>query len=121
MKKMNDLEFYVMAEEMADTIWNICIKWEFFSKNVIGQQLCRAADSICSNISEGFGRHYYKENLRFLYYARGSLEETRNWLIRAQVRKLIDSNLFSELMDKIELIGKRLNACINGIKKQIKN
>lgn len=50
--KVEDLEIYQMAEELADKVWNICIKWDYFAKDTIGKQLVRAADSISVNLAE---------------------------------------------------------------------
>ncbi len=53
---------------------------------LVGQQLA-SADSVCSNIEEGYGRESTTEYQRFLIIARGSLRETlgrykrlRHWL-----------------------------------------
>lgn len=43
---------------------------------LISQQVA-SADSICSNIEEGYGRGSKKEYTQFLLYARGSAQETR--------------------------------------------
>jgi len=66
-----------------------CYKWDFFAKDTIGKQFVKLTDSIAANISEGFGRFFYKENRQFGYYARGSLFETTTWLTKAHNRKLI--------------------------------
>ncbi|MGQ9799185.1 MAG: four helix bundle protein [Ignavibacterium sp.] len=49
----------------------------FFTKDVVGKQLIKAADSVAENLSEGFGRYFYKENKQFCYHSRGSLFETK--------------------------------------------
>jgi len=78
-KKLEDLRIYAIAEEIADRIWS-CDKWPIFVKRTVGEQFVKAADSIGANIAEGCGRYHYKENITFVYYARGSLEETKFWL-----------------------------------------
>ncbi|MFC4210150.1 four helix bundle protein [Pedobacter lithocola] len=40
-------------------MWNIVITWDYFSKDTIGKQLCRAANSISANIAEGYGRYHF--------------------------------------------------------------
>jgi four helix bundle protein len=47
------------------------------------EQLIKAIDSVAANLSEGFGRYFYKENRQFCYYSRGSLFETKTWLRKA--------------------------------------
>jgi four helix bundle protein len=75
--KLEELHVYSLSMEMAEKIWNIVIGWDFFLKDTIGRQLIRAADSIAANLSEGYGRYHYKENINFSYYSRGSLFETK--------------------------------------------
>ncbi len=84
-----DLRVLQSAEEVADGIWGQVVEWKSFAKDVVGGQLARAADSIGANIAESFGRFHYGEKLQFLYYARGSLFETKYWLNRALKRKLM--------------------------------
>ena len=66
---------YQLAEKLADKIWKIVIKWDYFAKNTVGM-LVTAADGVGSNISEGTGRGSLRDNRRFIRIARGSLYET---------------------------------------------
>ena len=109
-----------MALEFSNLIWETCVKWESFAKNTIGYQLVRSADSISANIAEGFGRFHYKENLKFCFYSRGSLEETQDWLRKAYKRKLISSDDKEEIKSFLSIFPKKFNAYINKIK-QYKN
>lgn len=53
--------------EIGEKVWNIVIKWDNFTKNIpiyIGRkQLIRAIDSVAANLSEGFGRYHYVEDI----------------------------------------------------------
>jgi four helix bundle protein len=113
--KLVDLQVYSLSMDMAERIWNIVIEWDYFTKDTIGKQLVRAADSIAANLSEGFGRYHYKENKNFSYYSRGSLYETKTWLTKAHNRKLISSENFQIFNHEIENIGIRLNNYIKSI------
>jgi four helix bundle protein len=75
------LRVYELAEKLADEIWSVVLKWEYFPRDTIGKQLVRAADSIGANIAEGVGRGSFQDNRRFVRMARGSLNETKHWLI----------------------------------------
>ena len=77
---LSDLESYRMAETLAQVVWEVVERWKPFARQTIGSQLVRAADSVGANIAESHGRFYFGEKLQFLYYARGSLYETRHWL-----------------------------------------
>ena len=114
--RVEDLDIYQMAEDLSDRIWEICIKWDYFAKDTIGKQLVRAADSISANLAEGHGRYHFNDRLKYCYYARGSLEETKNWISKAIRRNLIKTEI-SEINHVVELLPKKLNAYIGSIKK----
>jgi four helix bundle protein len=114
--RVEDLDIYQMAEELSDRVWEICIKWDYFAKDTIGKQLVRSTDSISANLAEGHGRYHFNDRLKYCYYARGSLEETKSWISKAMRRKLIKTEI-SELNHAIELLPKKLNAYIGSIKK----
>jgi four helix bundle protein len=119
--KLEELQVYCLSMEMAEKIWNIVIGWDFFSKDTIGKQLIRAADSIAANLSEGFGRYHYKENINFSYYSRGSLFETKTWLKKANNRKLISNENYNTFVNDIDNIGIKLNNYIKSIGKSKNN
>lgn len=116
--KLEELQVYQLAMEIAEQIWDIVIKWDYFAKDVIGKQLMKAADSVAANLSEGYGRFFYKENKQFCYYSRGSLFETKTWLTKAHNRKLIGDENFDQFIKGIETIGIKLNNYINSIGKK---
>lgn len=77
----------------------------------------RSADSIAANLSEGFGRFHYKENINFCYYSRGSLYETKTWLVKAYNRSLISENEYQKFESWIKDVGIKLNNYISSIGK----
>jgi four helix bundle protein len=79
--------------------------------------LVRAADSIASNLSEGFGRYHYREAINFCYYSRGSLFETKTWLVKAKNRNLLEKPDYELFMQQVDDIGIRLNNYIKSIGK----
>ena len=115
---LKDLEIYKLAEQLSDIIWNIVLKWDYFSKVTVGKQIVDSADSIAANIAEGYGRYHYKENRNFCYYARGSLEETKAWLRKSVRRGLLDLSEYPALAEIIDILPKQLNAYINSIGSQ---
>jgi four helix bundle protein len=113
--RLEDLIVYQLAMEIGDEVYSIVEKWDNFHKWTTGKQLVEAADSIAANISEGYGRYFYKENRQFQYYSRGSQTETKTWLTKANNRKQIDEESFISLMTKLEELGKRHNNYIKSI------
>src|SRR5262245_56283647 len=89
---------YQRAESVADRVWELVVGWEWFVKKTVGIQLARAADSIGANIAESAGRFHPADVRNFLYFARGSLQETRYWLRRARTRGLIPVETIDSLI-----------------------
>ena len=118
--KLEELQVYQMAMELGEKIWDIIFKWDYFTKDTIGKQLIKAADSVAANLSEGFGRFFYKENKQFCYYSRGSLFETKTWLTKAHNRKLLSEKDYAAFMQNIDTIGVKLNNYIQSIGKNKK-
>jgi len=116
--KLDELEVYNLAMDVGEQVWNIVNKWNYFAKDTVGKQLVRAADSVAANLSEGYGRFFYKENKQFCYYSRGSIYETRTWLTKAHNRELIEKKDFDLLLNQVETIAVKLNNYIKSIGKQ---
>ena len=115
--KLEELRVYQQSMKLGKTVWKIVNTWDFFNRDTIGKQLVRSADSVAANISEGFGRYHYKEVKQFGYYSRGSLYETKTWLVKAHERNLISNEALEQSIKEIEHIGIRLNNYINSVGK----
>lgn len=115
MRKLEDLEIYQIAMDLGERVWAIVKPWDFLARDTLGKQLVRAADSVAANISEGFGRYHYADSKRFAYYARGSLFETRTWLIKARRRDLVEPTDFDEMINDTRHLGVKLNNYIKSI------
>jgi four helix bundle protein len=114
-KNLDEFNVYNLSLELADDVWKLVQKWNYFEKDTIGKQLVRAVDSISVNLSEGLGRYHFKESKNFGYYARGSLFETKTWLVKARNRELLSEETFDNLNSKLDVLGKRLNTYIKSI------
>ncbi len=119
--KFEELRVLQAAEAVADSIWPVVLRWDAFAREVVGGQLARAADSIGANIAESFGRYHYGEKLQFLYYARGSLFETKYWLNRALARNLMPSNQVRDYATQLTDLARQLNAFAAALKTQRHN
>lgn len=116
--KFEELRVLKAAEAVADGIWRLAVKWDPFARDVVGKQLARAADSVGANIAEAFGRFHYGEKLQFLYYARGSLFETKYWLNRALARNLMPSTQVQDYASQLTDLARQLNAFAGSLKAQ---
>jgi four helix bundle protein len=112
---LEELEVYRVTMDVGERVWNLVKEWDFFAKDTVGKQWVRAADSMAANISEGFGRFFYKENKQFGYYARGSLYETLTWLTKAHNRQLVGDAEYGAMRNTLETVAIRLNNYIRSI------
>ena len=110
-----NLEIYKLAEQLADEVWEIVLKWNVMARDTVGKQLVRSADSVGANIAEGSGRGSEQDYRRFIRIARGSLNETRHWLRRAFRRKLLSERQITNLTPVIEELTPKLNAYLRSI------
>lgn len=114
---IEELEVYQLSMDLGERIWRVVITWDHFSKDTVGKQLIRSMDSVAANLSEGFGRFFFKENQKFCYYSRGSLSEAKTWVTKAFNRQLITDEEFKTFLKAIKNIGVKLNNYIHSIGK----
>jgi four helix bundle protein len=84
------------------------------TERLVSQQIA-SADSICSNIEEGYGRQSTKEFVRFLDIARGSARETRGRYRR--MRHWIPTEIVIQRLALAEEVIKILSSTINHLRK----
>ena len=114
---LEELKVYQVAMEIGQLVWDIVIKWDYFSKKTIGSQLAEAADSIAFNIAEGHGRFHYKDNKNFCYYSRGSAKEAVTGIRKAKERNLISESEFDLINQKFNSYFYLLSRYIDSIGK----
>lgn len=107
-----NLEIWQLAREVAIEIHQMSLeqlpKFEQFET---GQQIRRSSKSTRSTIVEGYGRRVYQaEYFKFLTYAIASNDETTDHLESLfETGSLKDAETYSQIHDKCELLGKKLN------------
>lgn len=110
--KLGDLQVYLMAVELSDKAWEIYVKLGWENKKVIGFQFVSATDSVAANIAEGYGRYHYLDRIKFYYNSRGSLLETKHWILSLYKRKMINKNEFDDFLSKANALHWELNKYI---------
>lgn len=115
---LEDVRVLKSAEQIADAVYKIAAQWSDFARDVVGKQISRAADSIGANIAESFGRFHFGEKIQFLYYARGSVFETKYWLNRAAARELMSSVDSQSYVTRLTEIARQLNLYVSSLKGQ---
>jgi four helix bundle protein len=115
---LDKLDVWIRAKDFAVSIYQDVIphlpadeKWNLVS------QIKRAAQSIPANIAEGHGRYHYLDNVRFCYFARGSLTEVQSHLALACELGFISEEMYKQTTIHAESIGKQLNAYIAFLKR----
>jgi four helix bundle protein len=118
--KLNDITAYKTAFDLSNYIWDIIERWDYFPKETVGKQFVRAADSISSNIAEGFGRYGKKDKIKFYRYSIGSLKESLDWNEKSKKRNLIENEEYSKLLNTLQLLPKEIYALINYTNEKLK-
>ncbi|WP_421874958.1 four helix bundle protein [Marinoscillum sp.] len=105
----NGIDFVVDIYEMTKN-------WPDEERFGLISQVRRAAVSIPSNFAEGCSRSSEKEFKRYLEIALGSAFEVKTQLVIASKLGFTSFNDAQELMDKLDLESKQINALRNKLK-----
>ncbi|OQY97553.1 MAG: hypothetical protein B6D41_03300 [Chloroflexi bacterium UTCFX4] len=116
--ELEELRVLREAEMLADLIWREVNTWNEFARDTVGKQIARAADSIGANIAEAYGRFHFGEKINLLYYARGSLFETKYWLNRCKTRALISNDNANDWTTRLTESARQINAFVSSLKTQ---
>ncbi len=115
---LDKLEVWLRAKDFAVAVYKEVVphmpadeKWN------LTQQLKRAAQSIPANIAEGHGRYHFLDNVRFCYYARGSLTEVQSHVALAHELGYLPDEIYKRMTVHAESIGKQLNNYIAYLKR----
>lgn len=114
------LQIWQLARELTVTIHDMTLKLPKFEQFEEAQQIRRSIKSVRSNIVEGYGRRYYKqEYIKFIIYALASNDETIDHLdILFETKSLVDEKLYAELRGKLEILGKKINNFLQSIQEE---
>ena len=89
------LNVWEKAIELYKLVWNIVKGAKIDFK--LRSQISDAAQSVSSNIAEGYGRRSVNEYVQFLYIALGSLAETLTRTIGLKVTEQISEEQFHSI------------------------
>ena len=79
-KRFQELIVWQLADKLRQHIYDITKTGAAATDFKFKSQIREAADSVCDNTAEGFGRYHHPEFARFLTIARGSLDEIKSKL-----------------------------------------
>ena len=113
-KKLN---IWQLSRTLVIDIHKMSLALPAFEKYEEGSQIRRSTKSVKSNIVEGYGRRYYKQEfIRFGIYALASNDETIDHLETLfETESITNKELFENLHSRIDLLGKKLNRFLKSI------
>lgn len=112
------LDFYQDSLKLVKAAYQLADSLPEYERYNLSDQLRRAAVSVPLNIAEGYGRYHYLDRLRFLYIARGSLNETLSAFVIAQSVGHIDGQQLVWARTCKDQIERNLNGYCNFIRRQ---
>ena len=114
------LEIWQISRKLVIDIHKMTLcklpKFEMFEE---GGQIRKSIKSVKSTIVEGYGRRRYKQEfIRFLIYAIASNDETTDHLETLfETESLTDQELYHDLSERLDKLGKKLNLFIKSVNK----
>lgn len=113
-----NLDIYNSALDLFLRVHPLSLNLPKYELYELGSQLRRSADSVVTNIVEGYGRRRYKaEYIRFLIFSHASTDETILHILK--IKQLYPQ--LSEEYDKLEKEYNILGAKINSYIKYVEN
>ena len=114
--RFEELEIWQLARELYKTVFQITSREPFNHDYKFRDQIRASSGSISDNIAEGFERGGNKEFIQFLSISKGSCGETRNQAYRAFDSQYIDKKELDELLERTDLISRKIAALIKHMK-----
>jgi four helix bundle protein len=114
-KKVESFKDLIVWQKGIDLVNEIYKTTRPFPKEemyCLTSQIRRAAISVPANIAEGWGRGTTKNYIQFLEISRGSLFELNTLIIIAYNQEYISKKSCDEIENKLNEIGRMLNALI---------
>ena len=114
--RFEKLEVWKEAHELALGVYRSTRRFPNDERFRLADQLRRSASSVPTNVVEGNARRYRKEYLRFLYIARGSLDETKYHLLLARDLGYLNDEEYEGLVKQCNKVGRLLSGLIRYLK-----
>jgi len=117
-----NLEIWKLSREIVIEIHEMTLKLPKFEMFEEGQQTRRSSKSVKATIVEGYGRRIYKQEfLKYLVYAIGSNDETRDHLENLyETKSLTNESVYKSKLNKIDELGRKLHNFYKAVEAQHK-
>ncbi len=121
MKSYQDLDIYQKSFELFVEIHPFSLELPKFELFELGGQLRRSADSVISNIVEGYGRRTYKADfIKFLVYAHASNLETINHLEKISILYPDNKDRALGFIERYKVLGAQIYTFLEYVRKNWK-
>ena len=121
LKSFKDLKVWQRSYQLCLEIYKITKGFPEEEKYGLTSQLRRAAVSVPSNISEGFGRKTTPEYIQFLYIAYGSVCEIETQILLSGDLGYISNGRLEMLNEGIREVERILKALIRSLENKHSN
>lgn len=115
-KSFQDLNVWKKSHKLVVEILQTDFKFHSEDRFGLATQLRRAAISVPANIAEGCERYHTKEKLQFFNIARGSLSETRYYLLLCRDLGYLDNIKYLSFDDDCEEVFRMLGGLISSLR-----
>lgn len=110
------LDVWQKAIELYQLVWETIVDAKIDFK--LRSQLADAAQSVSSNIAEGYSRRSVKEYIQYLYISISSLSETMTRIIGLKVTHQIEDTVFERIDVLHYELGNKLVRLIASLEKK---
>ncbi|HBH84459.1 MAG: four helix bundle protein [Bacteroidetes bacterium GWE2_41_25] len=112
-QRFEDLEIWKNSRILCKVIREFSLSTPLNKDYSLRDQILRSSGSVMDNIAEGFERDGKKEFIQFLYFAKGSLGETRSQVYRCFDAKHFTNEQYSALLDECLNLSAQIKKFIN--------
>src|SRR5436190_20087486 len=115
--RFEDIEGWKKGRELRQLVYGFTRRGEFAKDFSLRDQIRRSAQSVTSNIAEGFERGGNREFIQFLSDAKGSCGEVRDQLYTA-----LDENYMTQQeFDQLYVLTLEISRLISGFMKYLQH
>ncbi|MCH7803891.1 MAG: four helix bundle protein [Acidobacteria bacterium] len=115
-KQFEDLEVWRAARALTKAIYRVSSTGQFARDFQLTNQIRRSANSVMSNIAEGFEGDGNREFQHFLAVAKGSCGEVRSQLFIAFDQGYVALNEFQSLCQEATKVSRLLSALMKHLR-----
>jgi len=118
--RLEDLEVWQEAKKLCSGVYILTSNYPKSEEYILRKHLRESARGVASNIGEGFGRYFFRENLRFYGIAKGCLGEVKSDLYLSFDVGYFKKDLLDRFIKQVDKVELKLNGLISNVVKAMK-